>query len=43
PVYDMSNEEFRKGIAYLKEKGITILGGCCGVDVGHIKAIADLC
>lgn len=42
PVYDMSNEEFRKGIAYLKEKGISILGGCCGVDVGHIKAIADL-
>lgn len=42
PVYDMSNEEFRKGIAYLKDKGIAVLGGCCGVDVGHIGAIADL-
>lgn len=42
PVYDMPNEEFRKGIAYLKEKGFTVLGGCCGVDPGHITAIADL-
>lgn len=41
PVYDMSADEFRRGILYLKEKGITILGGCCGVDVGHIAAAAE--
>ncbi len=42
PVYEMTNEEFRRGTEYLIEKGFTVLGGCCGVNVGHIRAIADL-
>lgn len=42
PVYDMSAEEFRRGILCLKEKGVRILGGCCGVNVEHIKAAAGV-
>lgn len=42
PVYDMDNGEFRRGTEYLMSKGITVLGGCCGVSVEHIRAVADL-
>ena len=42
PVYDMNNEEFRRGIEYLMSKDIAVLGGCCGVSVEHIRAVADL-
>jgi methionine synthase I (cobalamin-dependent) len=41
-VYPMTPEEFRNGVLYLKSKNIRILGGCCGVHIEHIKAIADL-
>jgi homocysteine S-methyltransferase len=26
-----------------RHPGITILGGCCGTDVRHVRAIADAC
>lgn len=42
PFYDMSVEEFRRGVEYMMDKGITVLGGCCGVNVEHIRAIAAL-
>lgn len=42
PVYAMDNAAFRKGTEYLMSKGISVLGGCCGVNVDHIKAVADL-
>lgn len=41
-VYSMTPAQFREGILYLKSKNIRILGGCCGVNLDHIKAIADL-
>ena len=41
-VYDMTNEDFRSGTEYLMSKGVRVLGGCCGVNAGHIEAIADL-
>lgn len=41
-VYAMTPNEFREGIIYLKSKNIRILGGCCGVNIDHIKAIVDL-
>lgn len=42
PFYEMENAEFRRGIEYLMSKGVTVLGGCCGVNAEHIRAIADL-
>ena len=42
PCYDMTPAEFAQGIAYLKEKGVKILGGCCGADPHHIEAVAQL-
>lgn len=41
-VYPMTPAEFREGILYLKSKNIAVLGGCCGVHVEHIAAVADL-
>lgn len=41
-VYPMTPAEFREGVLYLKSKNIRVLGGCCGVHVEHIKAVADL-
>ncbi len=41
-VYPMTPAEFREGVLYLKSKNIAILGGCCGVHVEHIAAVADL-
>lgn len=42
PCYDMTPAEFRRGIQYLMEKGVRMLGGCCGVSPAHIEACADL-
>lgn len=41
-IYPMTPAEFREGVLYLKSKNIRVLGGCCGVHLEHIKAIADL-
>ena len=37
--YDMSKEEFVKGVLTLIEKGATVLGGCCGTDPEYIAAL----
>lgn len=42
PHYDMTPREFAEGIAYLKNSGVKILGGCCGVDRHHIAEAAKV-
>ncbi|NLG05610.1 MAG: dihydropteroate synthase, partial [Clostridia bacterium] len=39
--YDMSKEDFVKGVLTLIDKGATILGGCCGTDPEYIAALVQ--
>ena len=41
-VFDMSPEEFAKGIAACIENGARIVGGCCGTSPAHLHAIKPL-
>lgn len=41
PIYHMTPEEFAKGACYLEEKGVKLIGGCCGVNRDHIKAAKE--
>lgn len=42
-VYDETPEKMSEDLKEIvREKGINILGGCCGTHFGHIKAIANL-
>lgn len=38
-VFDIGPEEFASYARIMAELGVTILGGCCGTNPGHIKAI----
>ncbi|MEG0874877.1 MAG: homocysteine S-methyltransferase family protein [Clostridiales bacterium] len=40
--YDMNPQEFATGIQYLKNKGICVLGGCCGAGKDHIAAASQI-
>ena len=40
-VYDVSPEEFSKGVRFLIEKGVRIVGGCCGTTPKYIKALTQ--
>ena len=41
-IYDETPEQFKAGIAALKNAGVDIVGGCCGTTPDFIRAIADL-
>jgi 5-methyltetrahydrofolate--homocysteine methyltransferase len=41
-VFDMSSEEFVKGIKECISAGATMVGGCCGTAPDHICALADI-
>ena len=41
-VYKMTNEEFASHMKKLVEAGAGILGGCCGSEPKHIKAVYDM-
>jgi len=38
--FDMSPEDFAAAMAPLPQYGVTMVGGCCGTDNRHIKALA---
>ena len=40
-VYDVSPEEFSKDVRSLIEKGVRIVGGCCGTTPKYIKALTQ--
>lgn len=40
-VYDMGPEEFAKEMQNVIKAGATIVGGCCGTTVEHIRMLAD--
>lgn len=40
-VYDMGPEEFAKEMKNVIKAGATIVGGCCGTTVEHIKMLTD--
>ena len=40
-VYRMTPEEFAEAGVALVEAGASILGGCCGTNAAHIKALSD--
>ena len=39
---EITNEVFYKFAKKIKEKGASILGGCCNINPGHIKSISSL-
>lgn len=39
-VYHMTAEEFAKASVGFVERGAALLGGCCGTNAGHMKAMA---
>lgn len=41
-VFDMTPEEFVKGITACIEAGAKIVGGCCGTSPEHIRAVAEM-
>ena len=41
-VYDITSEEFAKEVVSLVNKGVRIVGGCCGTTPEYIFAITDL-
>ncbi len=41
-VYDMSPEDFADGILKCVESGASMVGGCCGTTLEHIKAALNL-
>lgn len=38
-IYDVTAEEFAKSVAVLLEKGVRVVGGCCGTTPEYIKAL----
>ncbi len=40
-VYDVKEKDFAEEIAYLMEKGLRIVGGCCGTTPAYIKALTQ--
>jgi 5-methyltetrahydrofolate--homocysteine methyltransferase len=40
--YDMTPEEYAKGLMICVEAGAKLIGGCCGTSPAHIKAAADM-
>lgn len=41
-VYDITSEEFAKEVVSLVNKGVRIVGGCCGTTPEYIRAVTDL-
>ncbi|MBO6112503.1 MAG: homocysteine S-methyltransferase family protein [Lachnospiraceae bacterium] len=41
-VYDLSPEDFAKGMEETVKAGASLIGGCCGTDERYIRAIAGL-
>ena len=42
-VYDVKENSFAEEIAHLMEKGLRIVGGCCGTTPAYIKALTQRC
>ena len=40
-VYDLSAEKFADSVASFVDKGVSIVGGCCGTTPEHIKLLAN--
>ena len=41
-VYKMTPDEFAKKVcAFVEQKGVSVVGGCCGTSPDHIRALAD--
>lgn len=40
-IYDLSADEYAKSAEKIKSAGVNIIGGCCGTNPAHIKAVAD--
>lgn len=40
-VFDVSAEDFSDEVAYLLQKGVRVVGGCCGTTPEYIKALYD--
>ena len=40
-VYDLSAEDFASGVAAATDKGVRIVGGCCGTTPEYIKLLAE--
>jgi len=41
-VFDMSPEEFAKGVEKCVQAGAQLVGGCCGTSPAHIEALVDI-
>ncbi len=41
-VYKTTPEAYAKSIAKMIDMGVSIIGGCCGTNPAHIKAVAEL-
>jgi 5-methyltetrahydrofolate--homocysteine methyltransferase len=41
-VFDLSPEDFARGMSECIEKGATLVGGCCGTTPDHIQALAGI-
>ena len=42
-VFDVSPEEFAEEMAKIVDKGVWLVGGCCGTTPAHIKALYQKC
>ncbi len=42
-VFDVSPEEFAEEMAKIVDKGVWLVGGCCGTTPAHIKAVYQKC
>lgn len=42
-VFDVSPEEFAQAMEKIVDKGVCIVGGCCGTTPAHIKALYEHC
>ncbi len=42
-VYNVLPEEFAGDVADMVERGVTVVGGCCGTTPAYIRALADRC
>lgn len=40
-VYDVTVDEFAAEVAYLMEKGVRVIGGCCGTTPEYIKTLCN--
>lgn len=38
-VYEMTPEEFARGAVFLRDRGVNVIGGCCGTTKEHIAAV----